>query len=171
MRVAVACLFSAAMIALAMIDLEHFLLPDVITWPGIVIGLLVLPRLGWHSDREAWIGAALGAGVLLAVAWGWYLLKGVEGMGMGDVKMLGMIGAILGWQSVVSTLFVASLMGSVVGLSLMIPGRFNMKSRLPFGVFLAIGALLTLFFGPRMLDLYDQVGRITVGWFYNPQLE
>lgn len=168
LRIAVACFFSAAMIALAMIDFEHFLLPDVITWPGMAIGLLVLPWLGWHSHREAFFGAALGAGILLAVAWGWYLLKGVEGMGMGDVKMLGMIGAFLGWQSVISTLFVASFIGSVVGLALMIPGRFSMKSRLPFGVFLAIGALLTLFFGPQMVDLYDQLGRFTVGWFYGP---
>lgn len=166
LHVAVAGLMSATMVVLAMIDLEHFLLPDAITWPGIAIGLLVLPRLGWISDRDAWIGALAGGGFLLAVVWGWYFLKGVHGMGLGDVKMLALIGAVLGWQGTAATLFVASLLGSAVGLSLMALGRLGMKSRLPFGVFLAVGALVTLFFRQDLLGLYDGVGRITVEWFY-----
>lgn len=164
---AVAAAFTAAMIALAMIDLEHFLLPDAITWPGIAAGVLILPRLGWTSDADAWLGAALGAGVLLAVAWGWYAWKGVHGMGLGDVKMLAMIGAFLGWRGTVSTLFLASFGGTLFGLSAMALGRLGLKSRLPFGVFLSLGALATLFFRPEILSLYDRLGRITVGWFYD----
>ena len=162
--------FVAAMIALAMIDLEHFLLPDAITWPGIAVGLVLLPRLGWRSDADLWLGAALGAGVLLAVAWGWYFLKKVHGMGMGDVKMLGMVGAWLGWQAVVSTLFIASLTGSAVGLAAMMSGRLGMRSRLPFGVFLALGALVTLFLRHEILGVYDQVGLIGAGWFFDRSL-
>ncbi len=164
--VAIAAVFSAAMIALATIDLDFYLLPDAITWPGIAVGLLVLPRLGWRSDRDAWAGAALGAAVLLAVAWGWYLWKGIHGMGMGDVKMLAMIGAFLGWRGTVSTLFFASLAGTLVGLSLLVLGRLGMKSRLPFGVFLAMGALVTLFFRREVFDLYERMARFTVSWFY-----
>lgn len=163
---AIAAGFSAAMIAMAMIDLEHFLLPDAITWPGIAVGVLVLPRLGWTSDADAWLGAALGGGVLLAVAWGWYAWKGVHGMGLGDVKMLAMIGAFLGWKGTVSTLFIASFGGTLVGLSAMAFGRLGMKSRLPFGVFLALGALATLFFRHEILALYERLGSTTVGWFY-----
>lgn len=164
---AIAAVFSAAMIALAMIDLEHFLLPDAITWPGIAVGLLILPRLGWTRDSDAWLGAVLGAGVLLAVAWGWYAWKGVHGMGLGDVKMLALIGAFLGWRGTVSTLFIASFAGSLFGISAMTLGRLGMKSRLPFGVFLSLGALVTLFFHHELLALYDRLGRTTVGWFYD----
>lgn len=164
--VGVAAVFSAAMIALAMIDLELYLLPDAITWPGIAVGLLVLPRLGWRSDRDAWAGAALGAAVLLAVAWGWYLWKGIHGMGLGDVKMLAMVGAFLGWRGAVSTLFIASLAGSLVGLSLLALGRLGMRSRLPFGVFLALGALATLYFYGEIFEIYERAARLAVSWFY-----
>jgi leader peptidase (prepilin peptidase)/N-methyltransferase len=160
----IAWVFCAAMIALALIDFEHYLLPDVITLPGVAVGLLVLPRLGWTSDRDAWLGAALGAGVLLAVAWGWYALKRVHGMGLGDVKMLAMVGAFLGWKGTVSTLFVASLAGSLVGLSMMAAGRLRMQSRLPFGVFLALGALVTLFFRHEIVALYGRFGLALARW-------
>ncbi len=157
--------FCALMIVLAMIDLEHYLLPDIITYPGIVVGLAVLPWLGWRvAVKDAWLGAALGAGVLLAVTWGWYLWKGVHGMGLGDVKMLAMIGAFLGWKGTISTLFFASLAGSLVGLALIFRGRLSMQSRLPFGVFLALGALLTLFFSSEVVTLYHRWGVLTMRW-------
>lgn len=162
----IAWAFCAAMIALALIDLEHFLLPDAITLPGVAVGLLALPRLGWTTDRDAWLGAALGAGVLLVVAWGWYLLRRVHGMGMGDVKMLAMIGAFLGWKGTVSTLFVASLAGSLVGLALMVAGRLRLQSRLPFGVFLALAGLVTLFFQREIVELYGRVGLVTARWIF-----
>lgn len=162
----IAWVFCAAMIVLALIDLEHFLLPDAITLPGLAVGLLALPRLGWTTDRDAWLGAALGAGSLLAVAWGWYLVRRVHGMGMGDVKMLAMVGAFLGWQGTVSTLFFASLAGSLVGLSMMAGGRLHLQSRLPFGVFLSLGALVTLFFRHEILDLYNRVGLATARYFF-----
>ena len=150
----VAAVFCSAMIVLAMIDLEHYILPDVITKPGILVGLLLQLWVSWSTPQAALIGIALGAGVIAAVSWGWYCLKGVHGMGFGDVKMLAMIGAFLGWQGVVGTLLLGSLTGSLAGLVLMLRGRAGLGSKLPFGVFLALGAVLTLFFGREMLETY-----------------
>ncbi len=155
--------FCSLMLALAMIDAEHYLLPDALTYPGIAVGLVVLPFVGWNEARNLWIGAALGAGVLLAVAWGWYLWKRVHGMGMGDVKMLAMIGAFLGWRGVIATLFLASLCGSIVGLLLMVVGRLNMQSRLPFGVFLALAGLATVFFRDELLNAYQNLAVFSGG--------
>lgn len=156
--------FSAAMIALAMIDVEHYLLPDRITLSGVAFGLLILPFLGWLPARDIWLGAFLGAGILGAVAWGWYWWKGVVGMGLGDVKMLAMIGAFLGWKGVVSTLFMASLGGSLVGIALMLMGRLKWQSRLPFGVFLACGAVATLFFHAELIGGYQSFSRAVGRW-------
>ena len=150
----VAAGFCAAMIVLAMIDLEHYILPDVITKPGIVAGLICQLWVSFTTPVSAVLGVLLGAGVLAAVSWGWYWLKGFHGMGFGDVKMLAMIGAFLGWQGVVTTLLVASLTGSLVGASLMISGRMGLRSKLPFGVFLALAAVVSLFYGAELIGAY-----------------
>ena len=153
----VAAAFCGAMIVLAMIDLEHFILPDAITKPGIVVGLVLQPWVSWSTPKAALIGIVLGAGVIAAVSWGWYWLKGVHGMGFGDVKMLAMIGAFLGWQGVVGTLLLGCLTGSLVGAVLMLRGRAGLGSKLPFGVFLALGAVVTLFYGREMFATYLEV--------------
>jgi len=157
---AVAALFCCLLIALAAIDLEHFLLLDRITLPGIVAGVALQPLLPatpgspWPGLLGALLGAAVGAGVLLAAYGAWWLIRREEGLGLGDVKMLAMIGAFLGWRGVVVSLFSGAVAGSVLGLSLMALGRGGMKSKLPFGTFLAAGALVALFFGPQLLALY-----------------
>ena len=150
----VAALLLSLLIALAAIDVEHLLLPDRLTLPGIAVGLAVQPLVGWGGFVAALAGAALGGGILLALWGGWYLLRGEEGMGLGDVKMLAMIGAFLGWQGVVVALFSATLLGSLVGLGLMVGGRGGMKSQLPFGLFLSLGGALALFAGPWLVDAY-----------------
>lgn len=149
-----AAAFCAAMVALAGIDLEHFLLPDRITLPGIALGLVLRPWLGWGSVGSALQGALFGAGLLLTFAGLWKLWKGVDGMGLGDVKMLAMVGAFLGPYGVVVTLVAASLFGSVVGLALLAHGAVGLGGKLPFGVFLAAGALLALFAGEPMVRFY-----------------
>jgi leader peptidase (prepilin peptidase) / N-methyltransferase len=149
-----AAAFCAAMVALAAIDLEHFILPDRITLPGIVLGLALSPWLPWSGWKAALLGAVLGAGLLLALWKGWLLLRGEEGMGLGDVKMLGMIGAFLGWKGALITLFLASLSGSLVGLALVGKGDAGLKTKLPFGTFLALGALVALFAGPAIARSY-----------------
>lgn len=151
--------FAAILIALFFIDLEHQLLPDALTLPGIAIGIAasVFVQPGWEASL---IGAALGAGILLVIRWLWKRATGVDGMGLGDVKMLAMIGAVLGWQPVWLVLFVASLAGAITGVAIASVGRGSMKSKLPFGTFLAVAALFASLWGDRLIAWY--VGLITV---------
>lgn len=158
----VAALYCATMVVLAAIDAEHFILPDRITYPGIVLGIALQPLLSWArigpGVRGALFGAALGAllgaGILLAVWGAWYLLRHEEGMGLGDVKMLAMIGAFLGWRGVLVALFLAALSGALLGLALMAARGLEMKSKLPFGAFLALGGLIALFAGETIVAAY-----------------
>ncbi len=150
---AVRLLFACAMIVLFVIDLQHHILPNVITIPGIVIGFLFslfLPP-GWLSSL---LGIVLGGGVLYAVMEAYARARGFEGLGMGDVKMLAMIGAFLGWQLMLLTLILGSFLGSLIGLALMAAKRGGMRTALPFGTFLAIGALASAVAGDAILDWY-----------------
>lgn len=141
------------LIALFGIDLEHQILPNVITLPGIAIGALLslIAPPGW---QEALIGVVLGGGILYAIAWAYYLWRREEGMGMGDVKMLAMIGAFLGWKAVIVTLVLSSFSGAIIGLILMAAQRGTMKFALPFGTFLALGALIAMFVGEPLVAWY-----------------
>jgi leader peptidase (prepilin peptidase) / N-methyltransferase len=141
------------LIVLFGIDLEHQILPNAITLPGIAIGLLLslIAPPGW---RDALIGTLLGGSVLYAIAWGYYLWRREEGMGMGDVKMLAMIGAFLGWKAVLVTLVLSSFSGAIIGMILMAAQKGDMKLALPFGTFLAIGALAAMFVGEPLVAWY-----------------
>jgi leader peptidase (prepilin peptidase)/N-methyltransferase len=156
-QAATAALFGALLIALAAIDYEHYLLPDLITLPGLATGLLVSFWAPWIGWRDAVLGAAIGGGGLWLLARGWVLLRGEEGMGLGDVKMLAMIGAFLGWQGVIVTVFLASFAGAAVGLTLIARRRLELQSKLPFGVFLSAGALVALFVGDDMVAAYARL--------------
>jgi len=150
---AVRLAFACAMVVLFVIDLQHYLLPNVITVPGIVIGFalsLVLPP-GW---RASLIGLIAGGGLLFAIAEAWYRFRGIEGLGMGDVKMLAMIGAFLGWKLMLVTLVLSSFAGSLIGVGAIALGRGGMKSMLPFGTFLAVGALTAAVAGDVILTWY-----------------
>jgi leader peptidase (prepilin peptidase) / N-methyltransferase len=150
---AVRLLFACAMIVLFVVDLRHRILPNVITVPGLAAGLafsFFLPP-GWLASI---LGALLGGGILFAIAEAYYRLRGVEGLGMGDVKMLAMIGAFLGWQLALVTLVLASFSGSLLGVGLIASGRGRAQSALPFGTFLAVGALIAAFWGDAMLSWY-----------------
>jgi leader peptidase (prepilin peptidase)/N-methyltransferase len=151
---AVAALFCALLISLALIDLEHYLLPDSLTLGGIVAGLALQPlftEVGWVA---ALLGTALGAGILILIMNLWFWVRAEEGMGLGDVNMLAMIGAFLGWQGMLLALFVATLSGTAVGLALVATRRGGFRSRLPFGVFLAIGGFVSLFWGRQLIERY-----------------
>ena len=150
---AVRLAFACAMVVLFVIDLQHYLLPNIITVPGIVIGFVLsffLPP-GWKASL---IGLIAGGGVLFAIAEAWYRLRGIEGLGMGDVKMLAMIGAFLGWKLVLVTLVLSSFAGSLIGIGAIALGRGGMKSVLPFGTFLAVGALVAAVAGDAIVDWY-----------------
>ena len=149
-----AALFGCLMLALAAIDAEHYVLPDRLTLPGIAAGLALQPWIAGGSLRGALLGAALGGGALLAVRAAWTLVRREEGMGLGDVKMLAMVGAFLGWQGAAVTFFVATAFGAAVGLALLALGRAGRRTRLPFGVFLAVGGLVALFWGRWLADAY-----------------
>jgi len=146
-------IFGCALIVLFVTDLQHKILPNVITLPGIVIGFvcsIFLPP-GWVSSL---IGILVGGGVLFAIAEVYYRVRGQEGLGMGDVKLLGMIGAFLGWKLVLLTLVFASFTGSLAGGMLIASGRGGMKYALPFGTFLAVGALFAATWGDPIADWY-----------------
>ena len=150
---AVRVVFACALIVLFVTDLEHKILPNVITVPGIAVGFvcsLFLPP-GW---RDSLIGIAIGGGTLFAIAEAYYRVRGQEGLGMGDVKLLGMIGAFLGWKLVLLTLVFASFAGSLAGGVMIASGRGSMKYALPFGTFIAIGALVAAIWGVPIVDWY-----------------
>jgi leader peptidase (prepilin peptidase) / N-methyltransferase len=160
-----AALFGSLMLALAIIDLDHMMLPDRLTYPGIALGILLQPLLPWARLWDGpWgalaggaLGALVGGGVLIAVWLAWYFIRHEEGLGLGDVKMLAAIGAFLGWQGALVALFFAALSGAAVGLVLMASGSLHAKSKLPFGTFLAIGGMVALFAGEPLVRAYARL--------------
>jgi leader peptidase (prepilin peptidase)/N-methyltransferase len=153
----------AALMVISFIDLDVRIVPDVISLPGIVLGF-GFSLLGYFfasadanlipTPLSSVIGIVAGGGFLLATAWIYERVTGVEGMGGGDIKLLAMIGAFLGWPSVPITLFFASLVGSVVGLTCMLLTGAGRRLALPFAPFLCSGAVLFIFFGKDLIKLY-----------------
>jgi len=143
----------SAMIVLFLIDLQHRILPNVITLPGIIVGFLfsLVTEPGWISSL---IGIVAGGGVLLAIAKAYYLIRREHGLGMGDVKMLAMIGAFLGWKLMILTLVLSSLAGSVIGVGMILTNRGDLKYALPFGTFLAAGTIVASFVGDPIVRWY-----------------
>jgi leader peptidase (prepilin peptidase)/N-methyltransferase len=146
-------LFGCVLIVLFAIDLEHHLLPNVITLPAIAIGFIFsfFTEPGWVASL---IGIGLGGGLLFAVAEAYYRIRNEEGLGMGDVKMLAMIGAFLGWKLTIVALMMASFTGTLVGIGVLASGRGGMKFALPFGTFLALGAAIAATVGPDLIEWY-----------------
>jgi leader peptidase (prepilin peptidase)/N-methyltransferase len=173
-------IFVSALVALIFIDAEHMLLPNAITYPGIVfavIARLALPYLVgpyafddlpslWYGPLSTWpvwaaslagaaLGALVGGGSLWLMGWLWERLRGVEAMGLGDVKMMFMVGAYLGWRLTILTIFLGVLSGSIIGISLMLRRRErDMQMQLPFGIFLGIGSVFALMIGSRIIAWY-----------------
>lgn len=158
-------LLCSALVVITFIDLEHQIIPDCISIPGIVVGFaasffiadLSVPHqlLGWKNSL---FGIVAGGGSLLLVAYGYQLLAKKEGMGGGDIKLLAMMGAFLGWKAVPFIIFVSSLVGSVVGVSLMLARKKDSQLPIPFGPFLAFGAVLFIFYGGAIIDWYFGFG-------------
>jgi leader peptidase (prepilin peptidase)/N-methyltransferase len=151
--------FVAALIAITVIDLYHQIIPDVISLPGIVIGLLgalVIPHITFWSSL---IGVLSGGGSLFLVATVYQWLFKREGMGGGDVKLLAMIGAFLGWKAVILTIFLSSFIGSIIGITVMLIKGKDFKYAIPFGPFLALGAVISLFLGENLISWYLYINR------------
>jgi leader peptidase (prepilin peptidase)/N-methyltransferase len=145
--------FTSMLIILFGTDYDTQRLPNVITLPGIVVGVIfsVFAPPGIVSSL---IGAAVGAGILQLVRWVWRRWRGVDGMGFGDVKMLAAIGAFLGWRQVWVVLFLASFTGAIVGIALSLGRGRSLQTRLPFGTFLALAAYAASVIGERLLAWY-----------------
>jgi leader peptidase (prepilin peptidase)/N-methyltransferase len=147
-------LFVAALIVVTVIDLYHQIIPDVISLPGIGVGLLaslILPQLTFLNSLK---GLILGGGSLFVVATLYQWLFKREGMGGGDVKLLAMIGAFLGWKAVILTILLGSLIGSIIGISIIILKGKDFKYAIPFGPFLSLGAVLALFYENEIIVWY-----------------
>jgi leader peptidase (prepilin peptidase)/N-methyltransferase len=146
-------LLVAILVVLFGIDLHHQILPNVITLPGILIGFLfsLVGPPGWVSSL---IGILLGGGILYGIAGAYYLVRREEGLGMGDVKMLAMIGAFLGWKGALVTLILSSFAGALLGLGIIAFARGSMRLALPFGSFLSLGALAAMFAGEPLVNWY-----------------
>jgi leader peptidase (prepilin peptidase)/N-methyltransferase len=151
---AVYTVFTAALVVVSFIDLDHQIIPDVISLPGIGVGLACsLLGIG-PSIIDSAVGTLLGGGLLLAVAVGYHALTKREGMGGGDIKLLAMIGAFLGWRAVLVTLVLGSLSGAIVGAALIVGRGTETRVPIPFGPFLALGAICALLFGDPLIEWY-----------------
>jgi leader peptidase (prepilin peptidase) / N-methyltransferase len=165
--------FVSFIVPLVFIDLRYFLLPNVITFPGLAVLFLLrvlapdawqlrrTPHFGLTGEHEwalaivgALLGMLAGGGTLWLIRWGYQKLRHVEGMGLGDVKMMLMVGAYLGWQLTLLTIFIGSMIGSLVGIGVMLARGSNMKMEIQFGVFLGPAALIAFFIGKPLLDWY-----------------
>jgi leader peptidase (prepilin peptidase)/N-methyltransferase len=140
-------IFTAALIVITFIDFDHQIIPDVITLPGIPLFFIGAVFFMDISVWESLLGILIGGGCLFAIAFGYEIITKREGMGGGDIKLLAMLGAFLGWKSLFFILFVSSLLGAAVGISLMIAKGENMKYAVPFGPFLSVAAVAYLFVG------------------------
>ncbi|HEY5626409.1 MAG TPA: prepilin peptidase [Nitrospira sp.] len=149
-----AILFSALLVVTGT-DLTHKIIPNVITLPGIALGLVGAATVLPVGLINGLLGVVVGGGILWALAWASPYVFGKEGMGGGDIKLLAMIGAFLGWKPVLLTMMIGSLTGSVVGISLIALRFMKRDEYIPFGPFLVFGALLSMFFAQPLLDWYQ----------------
>jgi leader peptidase (prepilin peptidase)/N-methyltransferase len=159
----VTLVFVAGLVVISFIDLDVRIVPDVISLPGIILGV-VLSLIGFFvfgsasavlpSPLSSVLGILVGGGFLLSTAWIYEKFTGVEGMGGGDIKLLAMIGAFLGWQAIPITLFIASVLGSLVGIGCMLLTGAGRRLAIPFAPFLCSAALFFVFFGERLINIY-----------------
>jgi leader peptidase (prepilin peptidase) / N-methyltransferase len=171
----------SSLIAITFIDLDHLIIPDIITLPGMLLGLSFAPfylypltdPLPFHLGNllphvslyltaflNSLVGLLAGAVPLFAIGWIWERLRHVEAMGGGDVKLMGMIGSFLGWKGALLTIMLGALTGSVAGILLILLKRHKMEKVIPFGPFLAFGAVMTAFYGPAIISWYLNLIRL-----------
>ena len=154
---AVSFLFCAALTVVTFIDVRHQIIPDIISLPGIICGVLISLFMPQLRFLDSLLGAVLGGGILLLIRLVYYALTRQEGMGLGDVKLLAMMGAFLGWQSLLFIILVASFSGALVGIGVMIIKKRNRRYAIPFGPFLSLGAASYLLCGREIINWYLQL--------------
>jgi leader peptidase (prepilin peptidase)/N-methyltransferase len=148
-------IFCCALITIIWIDLHHQIIPDVISLPGIILGFGFSFVSTFVSWQDSLIGLLVGGAFFYAVSYSYYLIRKQEGLGGGDIKLLAMLGAFLGWQSLLFIIFASSVSGSIVGLLAMRSQKKGGATRIPFGPFLAISGLVYLLFRPQVRQLFQ----------------
>ncbi len=146
--------FSSGLLIVTFIDIAHQIIPDVVSLPGIAIGFLssfLLQEISWSDSL---FGILAGGGILYLVSWGYYLIARREGMGGGDVKLLAMIGAFLGWKAIPLVIFLSAATGALVGSAIMALRKGDRHTAVPYGPFLAGAALISLFCGDELTAWY-----------------
>jgi leader peptidase (prepilin peptidase) / N-methyltransferase len=147
-------IFASLLVVITFIDLDHQIVPDVLSLPGIGVGLAGAILIPWIPWSDSLFGILLGGGILYLVAFGYELLTKREGMGGGDIKLLAMLGAFLGWQAIFPIILLSSLIGTLVGVPWMLLNKKTTTFAIPFGPFLAAAALIYLFFGGEIIRWY-----------------
>jgi leader peptidase (prepilin peptidase)/N-methyltransferase len=147
-------IFCAALVTIIWIDLHHQIIPDTISLPGIILGFCFSFVSSFVSWQDSLIGLLAGGGIFYAVSYSYYLFRRQEGLGGGDIKLLAMLGAFLGWQSLLFIIFASSISGTIVGLFAMRSQKKGGATRIPFGPFLALSGLFYLFFRPQVEELF-----------------
>jgi len=149
-----AWIFALALITLTFIDFDTQLLPDDITLPLLWLGILFNLNAGFTDLKSAVIGAMAGYLILWSIYWLFKLIRGKEGMGYGDFKLLAAIGAWFGWQLLPAVILLSSTLGAIIGIALIVLTKRGKEVPMPFGPFLAIGGIAALFFGQTLATLY-----------------
>jgi leader peptidase (prepilin peptidase) / N-methyltransferase len=149
------CVFICLMLVIGLTDLEHYIIPNIIVFPGIVVGLLIAILPGPLTLTNA-LASGIGAGLFFFIIWFFY----PKGMGEGDVKLALMLGTFLGWPNIALAIFLSSLLGSVGGVITVAIKHGDRKTPIPFGLYLALGSLITAFYGQQLLQLYLNL----IGW-------
>jgi len=147
-------LFMVLLLIISFIDLHHQLIPDVLSLPGMVAGfasVFLLHHISWLASL---LGLFIGYASFYLIAVGFKYATGKEGMGLGDAKLLGMIGAWMGWKALIPVVMMSSLTGAVIGTAALLLARKGLRVRIPFGPFLSMGAMVYFFFGPQLLRWY-----------------
>ncbi len=147
-------IFHASLLIITFIDLHHKIIPDVISLPGIAVGFLYSLLPGPPSWMDSAIGILAGGLGLMAVAMAFELITGKEGMGGGDIKLLAMIGAWLGWKALPFVVLISSVAGTIIGGGALLITKKELGARIPFGPFLALGAVVYFFFGHALISFY-----------------
>ncbi len=147
-------IFLCGLVVASFIDLDHQVIPNVITLPGIPLGLLTALLVREPPLLDRLIGTLAGAGFLYLVLFYGGVLYGQDAMGEGDLNLIALVGAFLGWRAVVMTVLVACLSGSAVGIALMLMRRLGRRQHMPFGPFLSLGAVVALFWGKQIMAWY-----------------
>lgn len=150
-------ILSSCLIAITFIDIDYRIIPNAISYPGIIIGLISSFFVSINNPINALIGILVGSGILFLTAFLYRAITKVEGMGMGDVKLMAMIGAFLGWKAAIFTIIISAFLGSIIGLGLVIFAGKGKRYAIPYGPFIAISAITYMFYGNFLIEIYLRI--------------